>query len=117
MISPPLHGWIRLCIVFSVAWLIGVSVYAVYKYSFDLEQWTTFKNNERAEDIAEGWDVVQTESFFNICKVDNKNIPICTPRSDKLSLLAFLPLVSTWLSGFLLVVSFLWVRAGFRKKL
>lgn len=107
-------GWLRLGIVLSVAWLIGVSIYAVWEYrSVQDSLNASVLLPELNSQFPQGWQLYGQQTFLTDCKIENMRV-FCSPRVVNLFTLALLPVLLVWILIILLVRVFLWVRSGFR---
>lgn len=107
-------GWRRLGIVLSVAWLIGVSIYAAWEYrSVQDSLDNSVLLPELSPQLPQGWQLYGQQTFLTECKIENKHV-FCSPRVVNLFTLALLPVSLVWILIILLVRVFLWVRSGFR---
>ena len=107
-------GWIRLGAVLSVAWIIGVSVYAAtdhYSVRADLVEQVNSPEYSQTPPVLTHW--VDHQTFLTDCDVELKQVS-CTPRFTNLAMLILTPIIGCWLIVVLLVYTVLWVRAGFR---
>ena len=107
-------GWIRLGIVFSVAWIVGVLIYAVsnhYTVRADIVEQVNSPEYSQTPSVVTRW--VDRQTFLTDCDVKEKLVS-CSPQFSNVALLILLPVVGFWLTGVLIVYTFLWVRAGFR---
>lgn len=108
-------GWIRLGVVLSVAWIVGVLIYAVLEHYSVRGDLTTSINlpEPSSPPVVSHWEIVGQQSFLTDCDVKQKQVS-CSPRFTNLALLSLLPIISCWLIAVLVVYAVRWVRAGFR---
>lgn len=109
------RGWIRLGVVLSIAWVVGVFAYAISDhYALRADAIATVDAPEPATPpVVTRWDIVGQQSFLTECDIKYKLVT-CSPRVLNLALLTFLPIVGGWLIVVLIVYAVLWIRAGFR---
>lgn len=109
-------GWIRLGIVISTAWVLGVGSYALYDYKSlktDLAAEITAKP-WLADPVVDGkWEITGQQSFFTECEMARVDV-ICSPRLTNLALRALAPVLVFWALSVVILQSARWVRAGFR---
>lgn len=106
-------GWIRLGVVLSVVWMVGVAIYAALDFSSVRADLLTSVRTSDPSLAKSGWEVVGQESFLTTCDAKDKQV-LCSPRIFNVLGLALVPVAASWLVAFLLVYAALWVRAGFR---
>ena len=106
-------GWIRLYIVLSAVWIVGIVIYAAFDFSSVRWDLSTAVGKSDPSFANSGWVLKGQESFLTTCNVKNQQVS-CSPRVLSLLGLALVPVVMSWPIAFLLVRVVLWVRAGFR---
>ncbi len=104
-------GWTRLGTVLSLAWLLGTLIYATVEFQTVQVNLTESINSPKPNDpfAALGFEITGQQTFLTNCNVKEKRVS-CSPRISRIALLATVPVVIAWI----LVVAFIWVRAGFR---
>lgn len=107
------NGWVRLGVVLSLAWLLGVLVYAGVEYHYTLEDLTSSVQSPDPALKPGGWEVIGQESLVINCGVREKQVS-CSLRLGNLALLIFGPIAAAWLVVLAFVYAAMWVRAGFR---
>jgi len=106
-------GWIRLGIICSIAWLIGVLVFAGIEYHTVQADLTLSVQFVDPLLTAGKWEVVGKQTFITNCGVNEKQVS-CSPRFANLALLAIGPVALGWVLVVLIVYAVIWVHAGFR---
>lgn len=116
-------GWIRLGVVLSILWLIGCAGYLLADYRRTFHEtaasaWDTSARSEWQVRGQEGryFDCTLSESLVTNAQTiaDVEAQTTCSPViGNVVALVISIPLL-LWGAIPLLVVSFLWVRAGFR---
>jgi len=106
-------GWIRLGIVLSLVWLLGVLVYAGIEYRTVETDLTKSVQSPNPALKTGGWEVIGQQTLVTNCGVKNKQVS-CSPRLANLALLAFAPITVAWFVVLLIVRAVVWVRAGFK---
>lgn len=114
-----LRGWMRLALLLSAFWLIGVSAYAAFQFhstNSDLSGQTKsgpFKDVPQSQDASVADDLVWSPvSPFASCKLVTRNIS-CSFNWTRFATIAILPLLAFWIvivSGF----GVRWVINGFK---
>lgn len=101
-------GWIRLGIVLSLAWFLGILIFAVLDFQTVQTHLTTSvkSGNPFVEGISE-------QTFFTNCNVKEKQVS-CIPRSGSIALLSVVPVAIAWILIVTAVYAVLWIHAGFR---
>jgi len=107
------RGWIRLGVALSIAWLLGVALYAAFDFASVRDDLLTSVRTSDPALAKGGWEVVGQETFLTTCDSKEKQVS-CSPRVLHLLGLAFLPVALSWIVTLLLVYAVLWIRAGFR---
>jgi len=106
------NGWLRLGIVLSALWLLGVAIYASWEYQ---SMQSSLAHSALPSELPPSeWEVVGQQSFLTDCKLVQGQAS-CASRVANLASLALLPILAIWPMVLLLVCAFLWVRTGFRR--
>jgi len=87
-------GWIRLGIVLSVVWMVGVVIYAAFDFSSVRADLSTSVRTSDASFAKGGWEVVGQESFLTTCDAKDKQV-LCSPRVFNLLGLAPVPVATS----------------------
>jgi hypothetical protein len=106
-------GWIRVGLVLSTAWLIGVLIHAAFDYHSVRADLVTAVRTADPSLVNSRWEVIGQETFLTTCDVKDKEVS-CSPRALNLAALGLIPIAISWLAAVLLVIAVMWVRAGFR---
>ncbi len=106
-------GWIRLGIVFSLAWFLGVLVFAGVEYHTVQTDLTNSLQSTNPSLKAEGWEVIGQQTVVTNCGVREKQV-YCSPRFANLALLAFGPITLAWILVLVGVYAIAWIHAGFK---
>jgi hypothetical protein len=104
-----LKGFIRLGIVISIAWVIGVISFIAIKYD------VTNKNFVRAVEETKNsrFQFGGRESYLIECSViDDKSV--CSIKITNTLVVLLAPIAVVWIVVPLIVWSALWIRAGFK---
>lgn len=101
-------GWIRLGVVLSLAWFLGVLIYAAFDFQTVQTNLTTSVNSGNPFRNYAGQNTLLTN-----CDVKEKQVS-CSPRFGSIALLSAAPVVITWILLAAVVYAALWIRAGFR---
>jgi disulfide bond formation protein DsbB len=99
-------GWLRLGILVSVIWFLGVAFYAAYEWDSERIQFTSaaLMSESKGE-----WAVVGQESFWVSCHLVEKKTS-CSSKVLNILGVEVVPLIAMWCLAFAVA----WVRAGFR---
>lgn len=103
------RGWIRIGIVLSVLWLIGVGVSAAIEFKnmkSDLER--TIASPAKDSEF----EIVGTLGHFVNCSVIGKEA-VCRIDRSEFAIYALVPIITAWVSITLLVFAIVWIHAGF----
>ncbi|SRR5581483_5158962 len=106
-------GWIRLGVVLSLVWVLGVLIYAGIEYHTVRTNLTnTVQSPTNSSIDGDRWEIVGQKTFAISCAVKNKQIS-CAPRFKNLVLLAIAPVIVAWVLVILITCAATWVRTGF----
>ena len=104
-------GWIRLGVVLSLAWLLGVLVFSIYEH-YAAKSYFAASLKEIIGKY--GRDVeARYQTLLTDCSGEESAIA-CSPRWINLALLVLGPVLGCWVLAIVLTYAALWIRAGFR---
>ena len=107
-------GRIRLGIVLSLAWGIGVLLFAAFEFQSVRTDFVASVNSPNPADVAAGWRTTGQQTLFTRCEVSDKQVS-CSPRLGILALLIVVSIGIAWLLIIAVAYAILRVREGFRR--